>query len=89
MPGPSIRRIRAGRRRRAIAWSDRFVLFVTTPATARERAGFGLRRDAPAFPGERGGFMHLNDDGSSRLRRMAASICALKTGFSWFRRFRA
>jgi hypothetical protein len=60
MPGPSIRRIRAERRRRAIAWSDRFVLFVTTPAAARERAGVGLRRDAPAFPGERGRFTRLN-----------------------------
>ena len=59
----SIQHIRAGRRRRAIAWSDRVVLFVTTRATVQGQAGVGLRRDAPAFPGERGRFTHLNDEG--------------------------
>lgn len=42
------------RGRRVIALSDRFVMLVTTPATARERAGVGLRSDAPVFPGEKG-----------------------------------
>jgi hypothetical protein len=79
---PSIRRIRAERRRRAIAWSDRFVLFVTTRATVQGRAVFGLRRDAPAFSGERGKFTRLNDEGSGRLRRMAASSYPQQTGFS-------
>ena len=58
-----IRRIRAERRPKAIAWSDRFVLFVTTRATAQGRAGLGLRRDAPAFPGEGRGFTRLTDEG--------------------------
>ena len=43
-----------------------FVMLVTTRATARERAGVGLRRDALAFPGERGRFTCLNDAGSRR-----------------------
>ena len=59
---PSIRHLRAERRRRAIAWSDRFVLFVITRATVQGRAVFGLRRDAPAFSGERGRFTRLNDE---------------------------
>jgi hypothetical protein len=79
-----IRRIRAERRRRAIAWSDRFVLFVTTRATAQGRAGLGLRRDAPAFPGEGRGFTRLTDEGSGRLRKMAASICRRRPAFSRF-----
>ncbi|MDH4316259.1 MAG: hypothetical protein OEW68_15640, partial [Gammaproteobacteria bacterium] len=45
-----------------IAWSDRFVLFLTTRATVQGRAGVGLRRDAPAFPGEREGCTRLNDE---------------------------
>jgi hypothetical protein len=45
---PSIRRIRAGRRQSAIVWSDRFVLFVTTPATLQGRAGVGLRHQIAA-----------------------------------------
>lgn len=59
---PSIRRIRAAHRRRAIAWSERSVLFATTRATVQGRAGVGLRRDPPAFPGARGRFTHLNDE---------------------------
>ena len=59
---PSIRHIRAARRRRAIAWSDRFVLFLTTRATAQGRAGVGLRRDAPAFLGETARSTRLNDE---------------------------
>jgi hypothetical protein len=50
-------------------------LFITTRATVQGRAVFGLRRDAPAFSGERGRFTRLNDEGSGRLRPMAASIC--------------
>jgi hypothetical protein len=88
-PSVRIRHIRAGRRRRAIAWSERFVVFVTTRATVQGRAGFGLRRDALAFPGERRGFTRLNDEGSDRLRRIAASICPQQTGFSSLRRFRS
>jgi len=89
MPGPSIRHIRAGRRRRAIAWSDCCVLFVNTRATVQGRAGFGLRRDAPAIPGERGRFTRLNHEGSGRRHQMAASICAHRPGFSSLRRFRS
>ena len=69
-----IRRIRAERRLRAIAWSGRFVLFLTTRAPLQGRAGVDSCRDAPAFPGEREGFTCLNDEGSGRLRTMAASI---------------
>jgi hypothetical protein len=54
----------------------------------RQRAGSGLRRDALAFPGERGRFTRLNHEGSSRLRRTAASIYPQRPGFSWLRRFR-
>ncbi len=86
---PSIRHIRAAHRRRAIAWSDRFVLFVTTRATVQGRAVFGLRRDAPAFSGEKGRFTRLNHEGSDRLRRMAASICPQRPGFSSLRRSRS
>ena len=43
---------------------------------------------APAFPGERGRFTRLNDEGSSRLRRMAASIYPQRPGFSSLRRLR-
>ena len=50
-------------------------MFVTTRATVQGRAGFGLRHDAPAFPGEWEGFTCLNDEESGRLRRMAVSIC--------------
>lgn len=64
MEGASTRRLRAGRRRRASAWSDRFVLFITTRATVQGRAGVGLRREAPACRGERRKFTRLNDDGS-------------------------
>lgn len=39
-----------------------------------------MRRAAPAFPGARGRFTRLNDGGSSRLRRMAASIWAHQPG---------
>ena len=85
----SIRRIRAERRRRAIAWSDRFVLFVTTRATVQGRAGLGLRRDAPAFSGERARFTRLTDEGSDRLRRMATSICPQRPGCSSLRRSRS
>jgi hypothetical protein len=81
---PSIRRIRAERRRRAIAWSDRFVLFITTRATVQGRAGVCLRRDAPAFPGARGSFTRLNDEESDRLRMMAASICRHQLALSRF-----
>ena len=38
------RRIRAERRQKAIAWSDRCVLFITTRATVPGRAAVGLRR---------------------------------------------
>jgi hypothetical protein len=54
----------------------RFVMFVTTRTTMQGRAGVGLRRDAPAFPGERARFTRLNDEGSDRLRRIATSIWA-------------
>jgi len=37
-----------GGKLRVIAWSDRFVLFVTTRATVQGRAGVGRRRDPPA-----------------------------------------
>jgi len=73
---------------RAIAWSERFVLFITTRATMQGRAGVGLRRDAPAFPGEREGFARLNDEGSGRLRTMAASTCRQQTGCSSLQRLR-
>ena len=79
----------AERRRRAIAWSDRFVLFITTRAPLQGRAAFGSRRDAPAFSSERGRFTRLDDQGSGRLRRIAASMCPQQTGFSSPRRFRA
>ena len=75
---------RAERRRRAIAWSDRFVLFLTTRATVQGRAGVDSCRDAPAFPGERGRFTRLNDEGSDRLRQMAASICRHQLALSRF-----
>jgi hypothetical protein len=64
-------------------------MLVTTLATARERAGVGLRRDAPAFPGETGKFTRLNVEGSGRRRQMADLICALKPGFSSLRRLRS
>jgi hypothetical protein len=53
------------------------------------RAVFGLRRDAPAFSGERGRFTRLNDPGSDRLRWMAASISPQQTGFSSLQRSRS
>jgi len=80
----SIRHIRAERRQRAIAWSDRFVLFLTTRATVQGRAVVGLHRDAPAFSGERGRFARLNDKGRGRLRPMAASIRSRRPAFSRF-----
>jgi len=52
-------------------------MFVTARAIVQGRAGFGLRRDAPAFPGERGRFTRLNDKGSGRLRQMAASAAVI------------
>ena len=79
LPSQPIRRIQAERRRRAISWSDRFVLFVPTRAPLQGRAGFGWRRDASAFPGERERFTRLNDEGSGRLREMAASTCRRQT----------
>ena len=60
-----------------------FVLLLTTRAPLQGGAGVGWHRDAPAFPGEREGFMRLNDKGSGRLRQMAASICRRRPGFSW------
>jgi hypothetical protein len=67
-----------------IAWSDRFVLFLTTRATLQGRAGVDSCRDAPAFPGEWEGFTRLKDEGSGRLRKMAASICRHRPAFSRF-----
>ncbi|MDA0681000.1 MAG: hypothetical protein O2880_11780, partial [Proteobacteria bacterium] len=67
----------------------RFVMLVTTRATVQGRAAVGLRRDAPVFPGERGRFRRLNDEGSGRLRRMAASIWAHQPDFSALRRLRS
>jgi hypothetical protein len=43
-----------------------------------------LRRDAPAFPGERARFTRLTDEGSGRLAPMAASICRRRPAFSRF-----
>ena len=71
------------------AMFDCFVLYVTTRATVQGRAGFGLRGDPPAFPGERGRFTRLNDEGSGRLREMAASICRRRPGFSSLQRLRS
>jgi len=82
---PSIRRIRAERRRRATAWSERSVLSITTRATVQGRAAFGLRRDAPAFPAERKGFTCPSDAGPGRLREMAASICRRRPGFGRYK----
>ena len=89
---PSIRHIQAERRRRAIAWSDRLVLFVTTRATVQGRVGVGLRRDAPAFPGGRGRFTCLTDkragpappDGSLDLPSLARfqPVSARSDGFA-------
>jgi hypothetical protein len=61
-------------------------MLVITRATARERARFGLRRDAPVFPGERGRVTRLNGEGPGRLRRMAASICPQRPGLIPVRR---
>ncbi len=66
-----------------------FAMFVTARAIVQGRAGFGLRRDAPAFPGERGRFTRLNDKGSGRLRQMAASSCRHRPGFSSLQGFRS
>ena len=44
-------------------------------STVPGRAGFGLRRDASAFPGERERFTRLNDEGSGRLRPLVTWIC--------------
>jgi hypothetical protein len=63
-------------------------MFVTTRATARERAGFGLRHDALGFPGERGRFTRLNVEGSGRLRPIVASIGRHRSDFRSLRRFR-
>jgi hypothetical protein len=67
-----------------VAWSDRFVLFLTTRPTLQGRAGVDSCRDAPAFPGERGRFRRLSDEGSDRLRQMAASICRHQLALSRF-----
>jgi DNA-binding winged helix-turn-helix (wHTH) protein len=58
------------------------VLALTTRAPLQGRAGVDSCRDAPAFPGEREGFTRLNDEGSGRLRKMAASICRRRPGCS-------
>ena len=73
-----------GGKLRLIAQSDRCVLFNTTRAIVQGRAGVGLRRDATAFPGERGRFTRLNDERSGRLREMAASIGRRQPGFNRF-----
>jgi hypothetical protein len=52
------------------------------PGPVPGRAVVGLRRDALAFPGERGRFTRLNDEGSGRLRELGASICRRRPGFS-------
>jgi hypothetical protein len=62
----------------------RFVLFLTARPTLQGRAGVDSCRDAPAFPGETGRFTRLNDEGSGRLRRMAASICRHQLALSRF-----
>lgn len=53
-------------------------------ATLQGQAGVDSCRDAPAFPGERGRFRRLNDEGSGRLRQMAASICRHQLALSRF-----
>jgi hypothetical protein len=58
---------RAGRRRRATCWSDRFVIPVTTGVIVPGRVGPGLDRAMLIFPGERGRFACWIEEGSGRL----------------------
>ena len=87
MLSPSIRHIRAEHRRKAIAWSDRFVSFVTTRATVPERAGVGSCRDEPVIRRHfcaKAEDSRLNDERSGRLRSTAASNGRRRPGFSQF-----
>ena len=53
-------------------------------APLQGRAGVDSCRDAPAFPGEWEGFTRLKDEGSGRLRKMAASIYRHQLALSRF-----
>jgi len=74
-------------RRISSVGSSSMVFF--TRATARKRAGFDLRHDALAFPGERGRLTRLNDEGSGRLRQIVASIGRHRSDFRSLQRFRS
>jgi hypothetical protein len=54
-------------------------MFATLRTSVQGRAGFGLRLDAPEFPGERGGFMRQNDEGSGQLCEVAAPSAVIGT----------
>ena len=60
----------------------------TFGSDAQGRARFGLRRDAPAIPGERRRFTRRNHDGSGRRRPIVASIGRHRSDFRLLQRFR-
>lgn len=70
--------------RQVIAEARPDIILHTTRPTLQGRAGVDSCRDAPAFPGERGRFRRLSDEGSDRLRQMAASICRHQLALSRF-----